>query len=102
MSIKSGPNIHPHSDQIFVSHACSGYRGNRAFRALVKDHQEKYLNAKKRDKPSVASIIVDLIREKGGRFLRRYGTDHMGQVQWVDIGDDRAREVSQSVCRYSD
>lgn len=74
-----------------------GNSGNRAFRSLVKDHQQKYLNAKKRDKPSVASKIVSLIREKGGRFLRRYDTDHTGQVRWVDIGDDRAREVSR--CR---
>jgi hypothetical protein len=72
--------------------ATNSHSGNRAFRALVKDHQKRYLQAKKRDKPSVASIVVELIRNKGGRFLRRYDTNHHGQVLWVDIGDERARE----------
>jgi hypothetical protein len=62
--------------------ATNSHSGNRAFRALVKDHQKRYLLAKKRDKPSVASIVVELIRD----------TNHQGQVRWVDIGDERARE----------
>lgn len=79
--------------------ATNSHSGNRSFRSLVKDHQDQYLRAKKRDKPAVASIIVDLIRDKGGRFLRRYDTDHTGQVRWVDIGDDRAREKTCQALR---
>ena len=79
--------------------ATNSHSGNRAFRSLVKDHQEKYLRAKKRDKPAVASLVVDLIRDKGGRFLRRYDTDHTGQVRWVDIGDERAREKTCQALR---
>lgn len=75
--------------------ATNSYKGNRAFRALVKDFQERYLQAKKRDKPAVASLIVELIRKKSGRFLRKCeekGTNPHGTVLWLDIGDDRARE----------
>jgi hypothetical protein len=81
--------------------ATNSYKGNRAFRALVKEYQEKYLQAKKRDKPAVASIIVELIRKKGGRFLSRSNDkgNHHGQDLWVDIGDDRAREKTCQALR---
>ena len=79
--------------------ATNSHSGNKKFRALVKEYQERYLKAKKRYKPAVASIIVDLIRDKGGRFLRRYDTDPTGQVRWVDIGDDRAREKTCQALR---
>jgi hypothetical protein len=66
---------------------------------LVKQYQDKYLRAKKRDKPAVASIIVETIRDKAGRFLRRIDTSAQGQVLWVDIGDDRAREKTCQALR---
>jgi hypothetical protein len=72
--------------------ATNSHSGNRVFRTLVKQYQGQYLQAKKRDKPAVASIIVELIRKKGGRFLRRADTSPQGHVLWIDIGDERARE----------
>lgn len=79
--------------------ATNSHSGNRAFRSLVKEYQPQYLQAKKRDKPAVASIIVELIREKGGRFLRRCDTNPQGKVLWVDIGDERAREKTCQALR---
>lgn len=80
--------------------ATNAHSGNRAFRSLVRSYQGQYLKAKKRDKPAVASIIVDKIRANGGRFLRRAGdTTPQGQVLWVDIGDDRAREKTCQALR---
>ena len=82
--------------------------GNRSFRTLVKQFQERYLKAKKRDKPSVgkhflsclfmsakpsdlamistsslspriaAAEVVFLIRKRGGRFLRRLEAPNPG------------------------
>eukprot|EP00535_Pseudo-nitzschia_heimii_P006442 CAMPEP_0197174084 /NCGR_PEP_ID=MMETSP1423-20130617/761_1 /TAXON_ID=476441 /ORGANISM="Pseudo-nitzschia heimii, Strain UNC1101" /LENGTH=309 /DNA_ID=CAMNT_0042622979 /DNA_START=511 /DNA_END=1437 /DNA_ORIENTATION=+ len=78
--------------------ATNSHSGNRAFRSLVKQYQSDYLRAKKRDKPQVAAIVVDKIREKGGRFLRRYTTKSEG-VFWVDIGDVRAREKTCQALR---
>ena len=91
--------------------ATNSYRGNRAFRTLVKEYQEKYLRAKKRDKPAVASLIVEAIRQRGGRFLRRENSPYRrhsadgnsnnggSMIQWVDIGDDRAREKTCQALR---
>lgn len=79
--------------------ATNSHSGNRAFRLLVKRHQDRYLRAKKRDKPSVASYIVELVRDRGGRFLRRCDTTPQGNVLWVDIGDDRAREKTCQALR---
>jgi len=80
--------------------ATNSHPGNRSFRELVKRHQGRYLRAKKRDKPSVASFIVDLVRERGGRFLRRSdSTTSQGEVLWVDIGDERAREKTCQALR---
>jgi hypothetical protein len=72
--------------------ATNSHSGNRVFRSLVKEYQGQYLQAKKRDKPAVASIIVEIIRKKRGRFLRRCDTSPQGHVLWIDIGDERARE----------
>jgi hypothetical protein len=65
---------------------------------LVKLHQNDYLKAKKRDKPQVAAVVVEKIRQKGGRFLRRYTSKSEG-VFWVDIGDMRAREKTCQALR---
>lgn len=80
--------------------ATNSHSGNRSFRSMVKRHQDRYLKAKKRDKPSVASSIVELIRERGGRFLRRSdGSTLSGEVLWVDIGDERAKEKTCQALR---
>lgn len=80
--------------------ATNSHSGNRAFRSLVKNHQNKYLRAKKRDKPKVASIIVESVRKKGGRFLRRYERPAPdGRVLWIEIGDERAREKTCQALR---
>ena len=65
---------------------------------MVKQYQNDYLKAKKRDKPQVAAIVVDNIRKKGGRFLRRYTTKPEGVV-WIDIGDTSAREKTCQALR---
>jgi hypothetical protein len=91
--------IHPEDVLSGRGGATNSHSGNREFRRLVKAYQEEYLRAKKRDKPAVASVIVDQIREKGGRFLRRCDTDSQGQVMYVDIGDVRAREKTCQALR---
>lgn len=79
--------------------ATNSHSGNRAFRLLVKQFQEQYLRAKKAEKPSVADKVVALVRERGGRFLRRWDTSEKGNILWVDIGDDRAREKTCQALR---
>lgn len=93
-------NIKPNDVLSGRGGATNSHSGNRAFRALVKRYQSKYLQAKKRDKPGVASVIVESIRRKGGRFLRRQSSRcGPGIVTWVDIGDARAREKTCQALR---
>jgi hypothetical protein len=74
--------VHPNSVFLLLAVA-----GNRNFRATVKQFQERYLKAKKRDKPSVAVELVRLIRKNGGRFLQRCDTPGpRGECLYYDIG----------------
>jgi len=74
--------------------ATNGFVGNKRYRQIVKDAQDEYLNARKKDKILIARRIVSIIRQSGGRFLRR---DEASQ-EWVDIGDKKATEkTSQSL-----
>jgi hypothetical protein len=66
---------------------------------LVKEYQRQYLKAKKRDKPSVAAMVVEKIRQMGGRFLRRYDVTQQDGVVWVDIGDEKAKEKTCQALR---
>ena len=77
--------------------ATNVHLGNRRFRRIVKDYQQTYLTAKKKDKPAVASFVVDLIRKKcpPGRFLKK-DTNHNA---WYDVGDVKAREKTSQALR---
>ena len=66
---------------------------------VERKSMHRYLKAKKKDKPEVAWSIVKVIREQGGRFLRRSHTTMQGDYLWVDIGDDRAREKTCQALR---
>lgn len=77
--------------------ATNSYVGNRSFRKLVKQYKGDYLKAKKRDKPKVAKLVVEKIRETGGRFLERFKTNN--GILWVDIGDERAKEKASQALR---
>lgn len=80
--------------------ATNSHSGNKAFRGLVKAHQDEYLNAKKKDKPAVAARVVERIRQQGGYFLRQHGTSQDGRhIYWVDVGDDRAKEKTCQALR---
>ena len=77
--------------------ATNSHLGNKAFRLLVKQYQEKYLKAKKKEKPNVASHIVETIRKlrPPGRFLKK---DKITGY-WLDIGDTRAKEKTSQALR---
>lgn len=78
----------------------NNHQGNHSYREMVKCRKDRYLRAKKRDKPLVASEIVELVRKRGGRFLQRCnGTDLAGEGLWVDIGDERAKEKACQALR---
>lgn len=69
--------------------------GNVRYRALVKEMQHKYLLAKRRDKPQIARKIVDVVRERNGRFLKRCPN----RGEWREIGQNKAREKTSQALR---
>jgi len=75
--------------------ATNVHSGNRYFRSLVNAHRDKYLRSKKNDKPSISRSIVNMVRRKNGRFLKK--DDKSGL--WFEIGDDLAREKTSQALR---
>lgn len=69
--------------------------GNKFFRELVDEQQMPYLAARRVDKPDIALLIVEKIKERGGRFLKRTkrpGLGPSGHFCWQEIGRERAYE----------
>ena len=52
--------------------------GNKFFREIVERFQSSYIAARRIDKPEIATHIVDLVRERGGRFLKRVKIQGVG------------------------
>lgn len=75
-----GTNLHP---------------GNRQFRDLINLYRRDYLKARKNDKPAISRSIVNAIREKNGRFLKKVEKTGL----WFEIGDDAAREKTSQALR---
>eukprot|EP00551_Chaetoceros_affinis_P013197 CAMPEP_0203686462 /NCGR_PEP_ID=MMETSP0090-20130426/49071_1 /ASSEMBLY_ACC=CAM_ASM_001088 /TAXON_ID=426623 /ORGANISM="Chaetoceros affinis, Strain CCMP159" /LENGTH=1187 /DNA_ID=CAMNT_0050555687 /DNA_START=453 /DNA_END=4016 /DNA_ORIENTATION=+ len=74
----------------------NNHPGNVFFRSLVRNRQEAYLFASKRDKALVAHGIVDVIRnlKPPGRFLKKDKKDI-----WVEIGNKKSREKTSQALR---
>jgi len=69
--------------------------GNQYFKELVAKYQPTYIASRRSDKPQIASQIVEIIRGRGGRFLKRTkkpGMGPSGHFCWEDVGDQRAYE----------
>lgn len=73
----------------------NSHPGNRHFRQLINMHRDRYLRAKKNDKPHISRSIVHMIRSKKGRFLKKEEEDGL----WYEIGDDLAREKTSQALR---
>lgn len=52
--------------------------GNKFFREIVERFQSSYIAARRIDKPEIATHIVDMVRERGGRFLKRIKVQGVG------------------------
>lgn len=77
--------------------ATNSHAGNRSYREIVKSYKDKYLKAKKKQKPNVAAEVVAKIRslDPPGRFLKKDK-----ETGWyLDIGDARAKEKTSQALR---
>ena len=64
--------------------------GNAFLRELVKENETTYIFAKRSDKPRIAQRLLDLIRSRGMRFIKR--EKRHGRWVWVEIDEQRAYE----------
>jgi len=71
------------------------HEGNCYFRSLINNNRERYLKSKKNDKPFISRSIVNAIRKKNGRFLKKDEDSDL----WYEIGDDAAREKTSQALR---
>lgn len=80
----------------------SWHPGNKFFRRLVKEHQKEYLASRRSDKPLVAMKLLEEIRARGGRFLKRnkiVGITNRGRFVWVEISEQQAYEKACQALR---
>jgi hypothetical protein len=68
----------------------SFHYGNRMFRDLVKNYETSYMYAKRSDKPRIAMKLLNIVRARGGRFVRKDKV--AGRSAWFEIGEHRAYE----------
>lgn len=65
------------------------HKGNEQLRFMVASYLPAYIDASRRQKTDIVRQIVQEVKDKGGRFLKR--SSSQGQV-WYDIGTMAARE----------
>ena len=69
--------------------------GNRRFRSLVHEFQPTYLLCRRKEKPLIARTIVLIIRNRGGRFLKKDEVNGM----LFEVGDDKAEAKTSQALR---
>ena len=73
------------------------HSGNQWFQDIISQYQTSYICSKRSDKPRIAKEVQDLIRSRGGRFLKRHHRA-AGRAAWVEINEQQAYEkVCQSL-----
>lgn len=68
----------------------------------MNKYQSTYLASRRGDKPEIAMQVVETIRRRGGRFLKRTkmpGLGPSGHFCWKDIGPQRAYEKACQALR---
>lgn len=71
------------------------HQGNISFREEAKKLRSWYESSSKSEKFTISSFLVDIVRERGGRFLKR-DTENPGQ--WTECdGNDVRKKASQAL-----
>jgi hypothetical protein len=76
--------------------------GNEYFRQLVAEYQTLYFCAKRSDKPIIAMKVMDILKERGSRFVRREkggrggssgsNSTNISRTWWVPVSNKLAYE----------
>lgn len=76
--------------------------GTQFFINLVTHYESSYMAARRNNKPAVARHIIQLIKEKGGRFVKRVKDRRAEGVEyyrWEVLSDDQAYEKTCQALR---
>lgn len=111
-SLSSSPSSLSHDNKSVVSHddmstpspndvicgrggKANTHQGNISFREEAKKLRSWYESSSKSEKFTISSFLVDIVRERGGRFLKR-DTENPGQ--WTECdGNDVRKKASQAL-----
>jgi hypothetical protein len=91
----SPAGINPHDVLCGRGGGTNSQIGNRRFRQLVQDFQPTYLLARRKEKPLLARTIVLIIRNRGGRFLKK--DEETGEL--YEVGDVKAEAKTSQALR---
>lgn len=69
--------------------------GNRRFRTLVQEFQPTYLLCRRKEKPLIARTIVLIVRNRGGRFLKK----QEDEGAYYEVGDEKAEAKTSQALR---
>jgi hypothetical protein len=70
------------------------HSGNKEYRAMVEETQQRYRNCEKNEKTRVAQSLVDSIKERGGRFL---DLDKVVDRWYIVPNTEARRKVGQAL-----
>lgn len=74
-------------------------QGNKFFKELVRKDQLEYISCRRNEKPPIATNIIEIVRSRGGRFLRRVRVTEPGahdRYGWTELAENR---IYEKVCQ---
>merc|ERR1712151_491338 len=75
--------------------ATNNHVGNMLFRKNVSLYQKRYLESRKKEKTLIANLIVQMVHNSGGRFLKRDDVTNC----WLEVPIKKALEKSSQALR---
>ena len=75
----------PKHEDVILGRGNKNHYGNMRFREIIDSHREQYEASDKAGKTSISELIVQQVKERGGRFLKN---DVGG---WTELSDAAAR-----------
>jgi hypothetical protein len=79
----------------------NNHAGNVSFRSLIDEYRETYYHATPVEKAEIAKGIIAVIKERGGRFIKRSsekGPDGKS-THWFEVSEKMAREKTCQALR---
>jgi hypothetical protein len=82
-----GKTVFPGPFDVLVGRGrlCQDHVGNVRYRILVEKYKEKYDEASNFDKTAIAFMIIKMVKETTGRFVKDGGDG------WVEVDDNKVR-----------